>query len=238
MTVIETFGRPIHVRAWTMKVGRAPLYLLDTDLPENHADDRDLTSKLYAGGIPMRLRQEWILGVGGVRVLRTLGITPGAWHANEGHASFMMLERVREQVITGSTFGEGVRAVRAKTLFTTHTPVPAGHDAFDIADVAECAGAAFIAEFGDAAAPHILGLGVHPARDPNQFQMTVLAMRLAGHVNGVAARHGIVSRELWGDLWSERDDRDRADRCRHQWRAPRHLDGEPRDAVARQPSRR
>ncbi len=203
MTVIETFGRAIHVRAWTMKVGRAPLYLLDTDLPENHADDRDLTSKLYAGGIPMRLRQEWILGVGGVRVLRTLGISPGAWHANEGHASFMMLERVREHIITGATFGDGVRAVRANTLFTTHTPVPAGHDAFDVGDVAECAGASFLADFGTAA-PHILGLGVHPTRDPNQFQMTVLAMRLAGHVNGVAARHGIVSRELWGDLWTER----------------------------------
>lgn len=202
-TALTTSGRTIHVRAWTMMVGRAPIYLLDTDLEENDPEDRTLTSKLYSGGLPMRLRQEWVLGVGGVRVLRALGIDPAAWHANEGHAAFMMLERVREQVASGSAFGDAVRDVRRRTIFTTHTPVPAGHDHFEVQAVAECAGTDYLADFLEAT-PHVLGLGVHPHREPNQFHMTVLAMRLAGHVNGVAQRHGVVSRELWGDLWGDR----------------------------------
>jgi starch phosphorylase len=195
--------RTIHVRAWTMAVGRVTLYLLDTDHEANDAEDRALTSKLYAGGIPMRLRQEWVLGVGGVRLLRKLGIAPGAWHANEGHASFMMLERVRELVVGGGSFEDAVAAVRQRTLFTTHTPVPAGHDVFGLGDVAACAGSGFLTDLGTHG-PRAFGLGVHPQRDPQQFHMTVLAMRLAGHVNGVAQRHGVVSRELWGDLWSAR----------------------------------
>ncbi|HRP08838.1 MAG TPA: alpha-glucan family phosphorylase, partial [Gemmatimonadales bacterium] len=104
-TAINTAGRTIYIRAWTMTVGRTPIYLLDTDLEDNHPDDRGLTSKLYAGGIPMRLRQEWVLGVGGVQVLRALGIDPAAWHANEGHAAFMMMERTREMVGNGGEFG-------------------------------------------------------------------------------------------------------------------------------------
>lgn len=203
LTVLETFGRPVHIRAWTLIAGRAPLYLLDTDLEVNHPEDRTLTSRLYSGGIPMRLRQEWVLGVGGVRVLRALGVDPAAWHANEGHAAFLLLERVREGLSLGAAFGDTVREVRRSSIFTTHTPVPAGHDHFDVDVVAECAGKAFLSDFG-IAAPHVLGLGVHPRRDPSQFHMTVLAIRLAGHVNGVAQRHGIVSRELWGDLWSDR----------------------------------
>ncbi len=202
-TVLETFGRPIHIRAWTMSVGRAPLYFLDTDLEANHPDDRGLTGKLYAGGLPMRLRQEWILGVGGVRVLRALGLTPGAWHANEGHAAFMLLERARELVSSGREFPDAVRTVRATSIFTTHTPVPAGHDAFEVSQVLECAGLPYFSDFG-AAAEQALKLGIHPRREDSRFQMTVLAIRLAGHINGVAQRHGIVSRELWGDLWSER----------------------------------
>ena len=203
ITTLETFGRPIHIRAWTMTVGRAPLYFLDTDLEVNHPDDRVLTSKLYAGGLPMRLRQEWILGVGGVRVLRALGFTPGAWHANEGHAAFMMMERLRKLVVGGTGYAAAVREVRATSLFTTHTPVPAGHDAFAVTQVRECAGARYFDAF-DESAEQALALGIHPKRESTQFQMTVLAIRLAGHVNGVAQRHGIVSRELWGDLWSER----------------------------------
>ena len=93
---METSGRPVHVRAWRMMVGRVPIYLLDTNLEANHPDDRGLMNKLYAGGPDLRLRQEWILGVGGVRVLRALGIEPAVWHANEGHAAFMLVERLRE----------------------------------------------------------------------------------------------------------------------------------------------
>ncbi len=203
LTTLETFGRPIHVRAWTMTAGRTVLYLLDTDLEANDPEDRELTSKLYAGGLPMRLRQEWILGVGGVRVLRALGITPGAWHANEGHAAFMMLERCREHVLAGEDFADAVKAVRASSIFTTHTPVPAGHDAFDADQVLACMGSDYLGDFG-AAAERIAALGSHPGHESGQFQMTVLAIRLAGHVNGVAQRHGVVSRELWGDLWGDR----------------------------------
>lgn len=202
-TALSIDGRNVHVRAWTMPVGRVPIFLLDTDVAANHPDDRTLTSRLYAGGLPMRLRQEWVLGVGGVRVLRALGITPGSWHANEGHAAFMMLERVREQTVNGVEFRAAISEVRRSTIFTTHTPVPAGHDQFEIARVAECVGAEYLSEFG-VGMEQVLGLGVHPRREQDQFHMTVLAIRLAGHVNGVAERHGVVSRELWGDLWSDR----------------------------------
>ncbi|MGH7581768.1 MAG: alpha-glucan family phosphorylase [Gemmatimonadales bacterium] len=203
LTALSTFGRTVHVAAWTMSAGRTPLYLLDTDLDANDENDRMLTARLYSGSAEHRLRQEWILGAGGVRVLRTLGIVPAAWHANEGHAAFMMIERVREHLGEGTTFDGAVAAVRRNTVFTTHTPVPAGHDSFDIGRIAECAGVEYLGEFGDQAT-RALGLGVHPGQSPRQFHMTVLALRLAGHVNGVAEAHGIVSRQLWGDLWSSR----------------------------------
>jgi starch phosphorylase len=115
----------------------------------------------------------------------------------------MMLERVRELLGAGTAFAAAIADVRRHTIFTTHTPVPAGHDAFDIVQVAECAGSSFLDDFG-ADAERAVALGIHPHRDPHQFHMTVLAIRLAGHVNGVAQRHGIVSRELWGDLWGDR----------------------------------
>ena len=203
VVVLETAGRPIHVAAWTMMVGRAPIYLLDTDLDANHHDDRNVTSKLYSGGLPMRLRQEWVLGVGGTRVLRALGITPGAWHANEGHAAFMMLERIREQTVAGTPLPTALSEVRRSTVFTTHTPVPAGHDHFALSDVADCAGSAWLDDFAE---PHdrVLGLGVQTARGIDRFHMTVLALRTSGHVNGVAARHGTVSRTIWSDLWPDR----------------------------------
>ncbi len=203
VTILNTFGRAVHIAAWTMKAGRSPLYFLDTDLELNHPDDRELTSKLYAGGAEHRLRQEWILGVGGVRVLRALGITPAAWHANEGHAAFMMLERVRELTGSGTPMDDAIPQVRRTSIFTTHTPVPAGHDKFDVGQVAECAGMPYLEDFGDQA-ERAINLGVHPRGHAREFQMTVLAIQLAGHVNGVAERHGVVSREIWGDMWSER----------------------------------
>ena len=135
-------------RAWRMMVGRVPIYLLDTNLEENHPDDRALMNKLYAGGPDLRLRQEWILGVGGVRVLRAVGIDPAVWHANEGHAAFMLVERLRELVAAGRRFDEAVRQVRAQSVFTTHTPVPAGHDAFAVDQLEACAGPVW-EEMGD-----------------------------------------------------------------------------------------
>jgi len=202
LTTVPTFGRPVYVRGWTMRVGRVPLYLLDTNLEENHPDDRQLLTKLYAGGPDLRLRQEWLLGVGGVRVLRAAGLDPGVWHANEGHAAFMMIERVRELTAGGVSWEDAVETVRRATVFTTHTPVPAGHDAFEADHVAECMGP--IWEEMGGTRDQLLALGHHPDHPDKGFQMTVLAFNLASHVNGVSVRHGQVSRELWSNLWPGR----------------------------------
>lgn len=202
LAVVRTHGRPVHIGAWLMRVGRVPVYLLDTNLEENHPDDRELSSRLYAGGPELRLRQEWALGVGGVRVLRAVGIHPGVWHANEGHAAFMALERLREQVALQKTFEEALAEVRRTTVFTTHTPVPAGHDAFPIEMVADCTGPVWD-ELG-ISRERFLGLGHHPVRDHGQFHMAVLALRCASKVNGVAKRHGEESRRIWRDLWPDR----------------------------------
>lgn len=201
LTTVETSGRPVHVRAWRMAVGRVPIYLLDTNLEANHPDDRTLMNKLYAGGPELRVRQEWILGVGGVRVLRAMNIDPAVWHANEGHAAFMLVERVRELVVAGTSYQDALRQVRAKSIFTTHTPVPAGHDAFPADQLEACTGPVW-QEMG-IDRQTLLGLGAHPAL-PGQFHMTVVAMRLSARVNGVSRRHGQVSRNLWRELWPNR----------------------------------
>ena len=202
LTTVETSGRTIHVGAWRIRVGRVPVYLLDTDYEVNHPDDRGLLSKLYDGGPANRIRQEWVLGVGGVRVLRALGISPGAWHANEGHAAFMFVERLRELVAGGAEPAEAIRQVRASSVFTTHTPVPAGHDFFSADEVAACAGPVWDALRMDR--DGFMRLGEHPGQ-PGLFHMTVAALRLAGRVNGVSRRHGQVSRRLWEELWPGRD---------------------------------
>jgi starch phosphorylase len=204
LAVVNTFGRPVYVRVWTMRAGRVPMFLLDTNLDENHAEDRNLLNKLYGGGPDLRLRQEWLLGVAGVRVLRAVGLDPGVWHANEGHAAFMMLERVRELTATGTSWQDAVATVRRTTVFTTHTPVPAGHDAFEADHVAECAGP--IWEEMGATREQVLALGQHPGREDSRFQMTVLALNLSARVNGVSERHGQVSRDIWHDLWPGRSE--------------------------------
>lgn len=202
LACVSTNGRQVWVGAWRLQVGRVPIFLLDTNLERNHHDDCELTSKLYIGGPDVRLKQEWILGVGGVRVLRAAGVEPTAWHANEGHAAFMMIERVRELVLQGMTFDEAVRAVRARSIFTTHTPVPAGHDTFSIEQVEECAGPVWT-EMG-VTREQLLGIGAHPTEDQGRFHMTVTALRLSSHVNGVSSRHGEVSRQIWAPLWPDR----------------------------------
>jgi starch phosphorylase len=201
LATVETAGRPVQVRAWRMMVGRVPVYLLDTNLEVNHPEDRALMNKLYAGGPELRLRQEWILGVGGVRLLRAVGVDPGAWHANEGHAAFMMVERLRELTARGTSFADALHQVRATSLFTTHTPVPAGHDAFSVEEVERCTGPVWEAMGVDRET--LLGLGRHPAL-PGQFHMTVAAIRCSQRVNGVSRQHGQVSRHLWRDLWPTR----------------------------------
>ena len=203
LAVVKTFGRDVHVRASRLMVGRTPIILLDTDLEQNHVDDRELLSKLYAGGPALRLRQEWILGVGGVRVLRALGYAPSAWHANEGHASFMLVERVRELTVAGTPFDEAVSAVRARSTFTTHTPVPAGHDIFGKDQIAACTGPVW-EEMG-IDQKTFLAIGKHPVPGNDTFHMTSTAIRLSRRVNGVSRRHGVVTRELWKGLWPGRD---------------------------------
>ena len=158
-------------------------------------------NKLYAGGPDMRLRQEWILGVGGVRVLRAMGIDPAVWHANEGHAAFMMVERLREYVTQGVALTEAVHQVRAHSVFTTHTPVPAGHDAFSVEQLERWPGRC--GTTWGSTGTRFFRLGAHPDL-PGQFHMTVTAMRLAAGVNGVSRRHGQVSRNIWRDLWPGR----------------------------------
>jgi starch phosphorylase len=203
LTVLETAGRPVSIGAWRLDVGGVRLYLLDTDLPENHPDDRGLTYTLYGGGEEYRLKQEWILGVGGVRVLRALGVEPGAWHANEGHATFMMVERLREELAAGTGWEDAVRQVRARSVFTTHTPVPAGHDIFSPELVRSVCGGYHASMGIDEGS--FLRLGRHPGVEDGRFHMTAAAIRLSAHVNGVSKLHGQVTQEIWQSLWGTRE---------------------------------
>jgi len=203
LATVRLSGRHVSVGAWRVMVGRVPIFLLDTDLEQNDPADRGLCHRLYAGGPDLRLRQEWILGVGGVRALRTLGYDPAAWHANEGHAAFMLVERVREFVTRGTPFAEAVRRVRAASTFTTHTPVPAGHDTFSLEQVEQCIGPVW-QEMGitrDA----FFRIGHHPVVDHDRFHMPVTAIRLSAQVNAVSRRHGEESRRIWAPLWPGRD---------------------------------
>jgi len=192
-------GGEVQVRAWLARVGRTRLYLLDTDHAGNDPHTRSITQQLYGGDSEMRLRQEIVLGRGGVRLLQKLGITPGVWHLNEGHAAFVGLERLRQILPEhGLSFEEGRLLVRANTVFTTHTPVPAGHDAFDENLMRRY--------FGDA--PDWLGIGwtefLALGQSPHgegPFNMTFLACRMSGWRNGVSALHGVVSRDLLHPLW-------------------------------------
>jgi len=203
LATVRMSGRPVSVGAWRMMVGRVPILLLDTDHEANDPSDRGLSHRLYAGGPDRRLRQEWILGVGGVRVLRALGYAPAAWHANEGHAAFMLVERVRELVTLGTPFPDAVRQVRATSVFTTHTPVEAGHDAFPLAEVRECTGPVW-QDLG-VSQEAFFRLGHHPVLDHDRFHMPVAAIRLSSQVNGVSRRHGEESRRIWGQMWPDRE---------------------------------
>jgi starch phosphorylase len=203
LATVPTGGRSVRVGAWRMMVGRVPIYLLDTDLEHNDPVDRSLCHRLYTGEPELRLRQEWILGVGGVRVLRALGHAPSVWHANEGHAAFMMLERLRELTVGGAPFNDAVRAVRAQGVFTTHTPVPAGHDAFSLEQVEACSGPIWN-DMG-VGRDTVMDLGHLPSGDHGRFHLTALAMRLSGRLVGVSRRHGEESRRMWGQLWPGRD---------------------------------
>ncbi|MGI9625204.1 MAG: alpha-glucan family phosphorylase [Longimicrobiales bacterium] len=203
LCTVSAAGREIAIGAWEMRVGRSRVILLDTNLKENAEEDRELTSKLYGGGQELRLKQEWVLGVGGTRVLRTLGVDPHAWHANEGHAAFMFVERIRELLDTGSTLEKAISDVRANSVFTTHPPVPAGHDSFSPEQIEHCLGSAW--DQVGLTREEFLALGDHPTIDHDTFHMTAAAIRLARGVNGVSKRHGAETRRIWAGLWPGRE---------------------------------
>ncbi len=203
LTKVWLCGRWVHVGVWKLAAGRVGVHLLDTDLEINHPEDRQLSHRLYASGPDVRLRQEWVLGVAGVRALRALGLEPEVWHANEGHAGFMLIERVRELVARGASFEQAVGMVRESSLFTTHTPVPAGHDVFAHEDLDRCIGSVW-EELG-ISRQRFLALGRPPGENGNRFHMTTMVLRLCGRVNGVSLKHREVSRSLWRGLWPGRE---------------------------------
>lgn len=197
-------GRKVLAHVWKVSVGRIPLYLLDTDVPGNNAEDRSITGHLYGGNEDTRVRQEFLLGVGGLRALRAMGIAPAVCHLNEGHSSFLCLEQLRRHVVDGSqTFERAMASVRAGCVFTTHTPVPAGNDNFEVAHVMQYLRP--LAAGMDEPVERLIALGLtDPANPHERFEMTVLALRLSRFANGVSALHGEVSRGMWQHLWPDR----------------------------------
>jgi len=209
---LGTDGRPLTVtidtrtgkllaKVWRMQVGRVPLYLLDCDVDGNSPEDRELTSRLYGGDHRTRIRQELVLGVGGVRAIRALGITPGVFHLNEGHSAFATLEVIRMMMEEdGVSFDEALREVAQHTVFTTHTPVPAGHDRFDGGLIEEHLGP--VRDRLGISGDQLMGLGrVEPHNGGESFCMTVLALKLSRRANAVSNLHGHVSRRMWAPLW-------------------------------------
>ncbi len=182
----------LHLRLWKVQVGTVTIYLMDSDLEANSPEDSDLTRRLYGGDKLYRLRQEIALGVGGVKVLDALNIKPSVWHANEGHSAFMFIERLRLEMKNGRSFDEAVRHIRATSIFTTHTPVPAGHDAFSM-DMVLKFFRPTISELGisDEA---FFSLGLHTN---GEFNMTTLAMNMSDRRNAVSRKHEEVTREMW-----------------------------------------
>lgn len=200
---VDLAGHPLVAQLWQVEVGRVKLYLLDADVEENPDEMRDVTDRLYGGGTEHRLRQEILLGMGGVRALRALGAETQVFHTNEGHAGFLGLERIRGLITKdGLTFPEAVEAVRAGTVFTTHTPVPAGIDRFPRELMEKY--------FGDWAAQcavsvdTLMGLGHFPDEAPGApFNMAVMGLRLASRSNGVSQLHGQTSRSMFSGLWPD-----------------------------------
>jgi starch phosphorylase len=196
-------GREVWARVWRIQVGRVPLYLLDTNIPQNSPEDRQITGRLYGGDLDMRIRQEIVLGMGGIRALRALGKLPTVCHMNEGHSAFCVLERIRILMEeTGLNFAAAREAVTAGTCFTTHTPVPAGNDVFP-PHLIDHYFSSYLAQL-KIDRNEFLGLGRQNPRDDNEgFSMTVLAIRLANTTNGVSKLHARVSRKMWRALWPD-----------------------------------
>jgi len=193
---IELPGRQVNLRVWKVNVGRVPVLLLDCDLPANHPADRSITSILYIRGREMRLCQEIVLGIGGARVLKALGITPRVWHMNEGHSALLGVQRIADAMRRDELSFDDARAeMMANTVFTTHTPVPAGNESFD--------GELIRRYFNDwtqqlgGNLERLLDLGRTPGQNGDSFNLTTLALRTSAHANGVSELHGHVAKEMW-----------------------------------------
>jgi glycogen phosphorylase len=199
VTAVPLGDRTVLAAVWRVRAGRVTLNLLDTDLPENAPRDRELSARLYGGDRDTRLQQEIVLGIGGVRALKALGIGPALYHLNEGHAGFVVLQRIRDLCEQGHTFDAALAEVRRTTVFTTHTPVPAGHDAFSFGMV-ESHLAGLWGDLGENRS-RFLDLGSHDNGAGPMFNMTALAMRSSASVNGVSHLHGEVTRQMWQGLW-------------------------------------
>ena len=200
MVSVRIGGSEVRARVWRAQVGRIAVYLLDTNCADNSAEDRDITHRLYGGDEGVRIRQEMILGIGGVRVLRALGLKPAVWHINEGHAAFLILELLREGLARGLDFDAALEAAAPQCVFTTHTPVAAGHDVFND----QLFGACFSGFLHESNLPYerVVQLGRAPGHG-HGFNMTRLALSGARRVNGVSRIHGRVSAKLCADHWGE-----------------------------------
>ncbi len=202
LTVTIAFpGRTLSARVWKCQVGRTDLFLLDTDFEDNLEEDRQITHYLYGGDWENRLKQEILLGIGGIRALRKLGVKHQVFHCNEGHAAFIGIERIREMVNHKKlSFSEALEVVRSSSLFTTHTPVPAGHDAFPEHMIRQ-----YMSHYPDVLGitwEQYINLGKTNPNDPNEkFSMSVLACNLSQEVNGVSWLHGEVSKDILGNMW-------------------------------------
>src|SRR5207248_6188135 len=197
----ETRSGAIRAKVWRLKVGRCDLLLLDSNVEGNAPEDRELTSRLYGGDGRVRIRQELLLGVGGFRALRALGITPGVLHMNEGHSAFAVLEAIRSRMQDeGVRFDEAVSRVSREVVFTTHTPVPAGHDRFNSQLIEEHLGP--LREVLGLSHDRLMGIGrENPGNSYEEFCMTVLGLKLSRRANAVSALHGEVTRRMWTGLY-------------------------------------
>jgi starch phosphorylase len=200
---VELAGRMTYAKVYRIQVGRTPLFLLDTDIHPNSEQNRDLLARLYSGDQEMRIAQEVVLGIGGVRVLRQLGIAPSLWHLNEGHAAFLLLERIREMVSQGKPFAQALEQVRSHTIFTSHTPMPSSHDAFP-SDLIETYFWRYWPQLGlsyDA----FMDLARTDQHWGKTFSMTALALNLSDRCNGVSKLHSHVARGMWQWLYPGKD---------------------------------
>ncbi len=203
---IDLPGRSVYARIWQVNIGRIFLYLLDSDLEENSPNDRQLTSRLYSNDLEVRISQEILLGMGGVRALRLLGYSPTVWHMNEGHSAFLALERILELIDKGKTFEEASEIVKKNNVFTTHTPVPAGNDQFPIWLIDK-----YFAQIWpklNLSRDDFVGLGSQAQSWGETFVMPVLALKLSENKNAVSELHGDVSRKMWHWLWPDRTEED------------------------------